>query len=251
VTFARSSQNQVIQADGSSRPNALARAMADVALFLNEPAEDVDTILGRLVAAAAWTISDVDMASVSVATPDGISTKAATDQVARDLDRLQYDLQEGPCVDAMLDPDKAEVVVGDLAEEQRWPRYARAAAGQGFRSQMGIQIYREGRSVGGLNLYSRQANAFHDGTRAAAELFAVHAAVAMDKARTVTSLTDALASRQIIGEAVGIVMHTYTVKESAAFNYLVRVSQTTNTKLREVAARIVAAIVDEADTSSR
>jgi AmiR/NasT family two-component response regulator len=77
----------------------------------------------------------------------------------------------------------------------------------------------------------------------------VHAAVAMDKVRAVTSLTDALASRQIIGQAIGIVMHTYTINESAAFNYLVRVSQTTNTKLREVAAQVIRTANDEADTS--
>lgn len=116
---------------------------------------------------------------------------------------------------------------------------------------MGIKIYGEGHSVGGLNLYAWRANAFHDGTRAAAEIFAVHAAVAMDKARAVTSLTDALASRQMIGVAVGIVMQTYTVDESAAFNYLVRVSQTTNTKLRDVAAGVVAVAMEEAGTKSR
>lgn len=86
---------------------------------------------------------------------------------------------------------------------------------------------------------------------ATAEIFAVHAAVAMDKARTVTSLSNALASRQIIGEAVGIVMHTYTIDETAAFNYLVRVSQTTNTKVRDVAAHVVDAAIDEVNNQFR
>lgn len=116
---------------------------------------------------------------------------------------------------------------------------------------MGIQIYRESRSAGGLNLYSKQVNAFDDETRAAAEIYAVHAAVALDKAREVTALNSALATRQIIGQAVGIVMRTYTVDENAAFNYLVRVSQTTNTKLREVAARVVGAVVEEAKVQPR
>jgi AmiR/NasT family two-component response regulator len=98
-------------------------------------------------------------------------------------------------------------------------------------------------------LYSKQPNAFHDETRAAAEIYAVHAAVALDKARTVTSLGEALATRQLIGEAVGIVMHTYTLDQGAAFGYLIRVSQTTNVKLREVAARLVASAADEANKS--
>ena len=223
--------------------------MAEAAQFLNEPAEDVDTVLGRLAAVAFQAIPAVDMASISVATRQGISTKAATAQPARDLDQLQYDWQEGPCVDALLDRDKAEVVVDDMGHELRWPRYAPAAAAREVRSQMGIEIYREGRTVGGLNLYSKQANAFHDETRAAAEIYAVHAAVAMDKARTVTSLSEALATRQLIGEAVGIVMHTYTINEGAAFSYLTRVSQTTNVKLRDVAARVVTSAADEANKS--
>lgn len=231
--------------------NTLARAMADAARSLNQPAEDVETVLDRLADVALQTIPDVDMASISVATRTGITTTAATDQAARDLDRLQYQLQQGPCVDAVLDPDKAEVVVADMACDQRWPEYARAAADFGFRSQMGIRVFDECGSVGGLNLYSKQVDAFDKETRATAEIFAVHAAVAMDKARTVTSLSNALASRRIIGEAVGIVMHTYTVDETAAFNYLVRVSQTTNTKVRDVAAQVVDAANDEATNQSR
>jgi hypothetical protein len=112
---------------------------------------------------------------------------------------------------------------------------------------MGIQIYRDSRTAGGLNLYSKQVNAFDDETRAAAEIYAVHAAIALHKAREVTALNSALATRQIIGQAVGIVMRTYTVDDNAAFNYLVRVSQTTNTKVRDVAERVVSAVVAQAN----
>jgi GAF domain-containing protein len=225
--------------------------MADAALFLNEPAEDLDAALGRLAVVASRTVPNVDMVSISVATSKAVSTKAATDPAARQLDQLQYDLQEGPCIDALLDSGKAEVVVADMTREHRWPRYAQAAAGHGFRSQMGIEVFREGQSVGGLNLYAHGPDAFDGETRAVAEIFAVHAAVAMEKVRAVTSLTEALASRQKIGQAVGIVMHTYSVDESAAFSYLVRVSQTTNTKLREVAGRVIAVANDEAVTRAK
>ena len=245
----RARNSGVRRGDGISTTRTLARAMADAARLLNEPADDVDTVLGRLAAVASAAVPAVDMASISVATRQGISTRAATAQHARDLDQLQYEWQEGPCVDAVLDRGKAEVVANDMNHEPRWPRYAPAAAARGIRSQMGIEIYREGRTVGGLNLYSEQTHAFDDETRAAAEIYAVHAAVAMDKARAVTSLSEALATRQLIGQAVGILMHTYTVDDSAAFGYLTRVSQTTNVKLREVATRVVAHAADEAKGS--
>lgn len=93
--------------------------MADAARSLNQPAEDVQTILDRLADVALQTIPDVDMASISVATRTGITTAAATGRAARDLDRLQYQLQQGPCVDALFDPDKFEVVVADMACDQR------------------------------------------------------------------------------------------------------------------------------------
>ena len=74
------------------------------------------------------------MASISVVAGDELSTKAATAQAARDLDQVQYDLQEGPCVDALLDPGKAEFIVDDMDPEQRWAKCAPAAARLGVRS---------------------------------------------------------------------------------------------------------------------
>jgi hypothetical protein len=120
--------NRVSRGDDISTTGTFAWAMAEAARFLNEPAEDVDTVLGRLAAVAYQAIPAVDMASISVATRQGISTKAATAQPARDLDRLQYSWQEGPCVDALLDPDKSEVVVDDMGHELRWPRSTARAA---------------------------------------------------------------------------------------------------------------------------
>lgn len=114
--------SRVSTPDLNKTPRAFARAMADAALFLNEPAEEVDTILTRLTEVACLTIPAVDMASISVASRDGISTKAATDDAARELDQLQYDLQDGPCVDALMDPVKGEVVVADLGRDDRWRR---------------------------------------------------------------------------------------------------------------------------------
>ena len=134
--------------DGS-KADELARAMADAALFLNEPPEDVDTVLQRLAEVAARTIPDVDMASISVVAGDEISTKAATAQAARDLDQVQYDLQEGPCVDALLDPDKAEFIVNDMDHEQRWARYAPAAACAGSGRRWASRSTASGAAPGG------------------------------------------------------------------------------------------------------
>jgi len=105
---------------------------------------------------------------------------------------------------------------------------------------MGIEIFREAGRVGGLNLYSSRPSAFDDCTRQAATLLAIHTSVVMGKLIAVDDLKQALQTRQQIGQAVGIVMYRYAVDERAAFAYLVRISQNSNVKVHDVAARIVA-----------
>ena len=90
-----------------------------------------------------------------------------------------------------------------------------------------------------MNLYSTRVGAFDDTTQHAASLFAVHAAIAMDKSIAVTDLSRALQTRQTIGQAVGITMQRYTINEHLAFSYLVRVSQDSSVPLHDVAQILV------------
>jgi hypothetical protein len=93
--------------------------------------------------------------------------------------------------------------------------------------------------IGGLNLYSTEADEIDPDVAHGAELFAAHAALALGFARRKEDLNTALASRKIIGQALGLVMAEFTVDEDQAFAYLRRVSSVTNVKLRDVAAKIV------------
>jgi AmiR/NasT family two-component response regulator len=72
-----------------------------------------------------------------------------------------------------------------------------------------------------------------------AELFASHAALALDAVEIVGSLSRAVATRQVIGEAVGVIMERYQIDSQRAFAFLTRTSQQSNVKLRDVAAQIV------------
>jgi hypothetical protein len=105
---------------------------------------------------------------------------------------------------------------------------------------MGIEIFRERGRVGGLNLYASRPSAFDEYTRQAATLFAVHTSVVMGKVIALDTLTQALQTRQAIGQAVGIVMYRYAVDEHVAFAHLSRISQNSNVKLHDIAAKIVA-----------
>jgi GAF domain-containing protein len=223
----------------------LAEAMAEAARALNVP-ESLEEVLSRLVRAACTAIPGVDFAGVSIARRTGVETMAATDPIVEAADQLQYQLGEGPCLDAMAGQQLA--VVHDMRDAQRWPSFAPRAVELGVLSQMGIEIFRQGSTVGGLNLYATKPGAFDDSTGHAAEIFAAHAAIALDKTMTVTSLTEALRSRQLIGEAVGILMQRHTIDEHTAFRYLVRVSQNSNVRLRTIAQSIVDDLTARAGT---
>jgi GAF domain-containing protein len=214
----------------------LADAMATAAQELHEPQTTAE-VLDRLVHAVLRAVPAADFAGVSIADRSGVHTMASTAPVVDVLDQAQYELQEGPCLDAMR--TGGSVAVDDLRSEQRWPHFSPRALEQGVLAQMGIEIYHDRSSVGGLNLYACSPHAFDEETRHAVGLFVAHAALALDKSMCVSSLTAALQTRQTIGQAVGITMQRYGVDESTAFRYLVRISQHSNIKLRDVAQHVV------------
>jgi GAF domain-containing protein len=212
-------------------------AMVDAARTIRV-GQDVDCVLNDIVRAAVASLPGIDHAGVTIVqkTREYV-TRASTDPLVRQLDALQYSLGEGPCVYAM----EAErlVVVNNLRHEQRWPRYIPRAAQLGLRAQMGLQLVLDEHKIGGLNLYSTEADEIDPDVAHGAELFAHHAALALGFARRNEDLNTALGSRKIIGQAIGLVMAEFTVTEDQAFAYLRRISSITNTKLRDVAAKIV------------
>jgi GAF domain-containing protein len=110
----------------------------------------------------------------------------------------------------------------------------------GLRSQLAVKLYvdREG-TLGGLNLYSTTSEEIDAEAEATAELFAAHAAIALDNARERDTLNQALHSRKVIGQAIGIIMERYDVSEDRAFAFRVRASSQANLKLRDIAQELV------------
>jgi transcriptional regulator with GAF, ATPase, and Fis domain len=203
-------------------------------------ARDVDSALDRIVRVAVDSVDAADHAGVTLLHGGGrLETKASTGPLVDELDALQFDLREGPCVDAVRPDAPAVTVVNDLRHEQRWPRYVPRAAQLGLTAQMGLRLFTEERVHGGLNLYSTSSDVFDDGSLTMAELFAVHASLALGRVRRESQLNDAIHSRLTIGQAVGILRERYKLDEDRAFGFLVRTSQNSNTKLRDVAQKIV------------
>jgi GAF domain-containing protein len=180
-------------------------------------------------------------------------TVACTDPLAARVDKLQYGLDDGPCLHAMRD---GQVVrIEDTAGEARWPEFQTQAAAEGIRSCLAIPL--KAPVPGVLNLYSRTASAFGQIETERAEDFAERASGALAVAERIAFYADlneqlraSLVSRSVIDQALGIIMVRESCPQSRAFAILRAVSQNTNTKLRDLAGSIVESVTGEPVQSS-
>ena len=199
---------------------------------------DVQTTLEKAVELCVELIDCCDDAAVSIVRRNGIETPASTSAAASRGDALQYELNEGPCLDAVRDHQL--VHCGDLATDERWPTWGkRVSEEDDFRSMLCVRLYVEQDNLGALNLYSRGVNGFDVSQQAEALSLAAHVAIALTGAREIEHLHDSVASRTIIGQAQGILMERFDIDAARAFAVLRRVSQSQNVKLHNVAAQLV------------
>jgi len=199
---------------------------------------DLEETLGEIVASAVMTIPGVDAGSISMIEHGRIETRHATNEVIRKLDQMQSELNEGPCISAIEDPPESGLVVAvDLAGEgaERWPQFAPHAVEAGYRALMSTQLSADGGPRAALNLYSATPDALDEHARTVAGLFGVQAALVLHGANEAAHLQRAVDSRDLIGQAKGILMERFSVDDTDAFQMLVRSSQDTNIRLTEVA----------------
>jgi GAF domain-containing protein len=215
----------------------IAKALTEASRMMNAP-PGLDETLAAIVQAALDTVPGFDHVGISITHRDGtIETRSATDQLVWDLDEIQYSLREGPCYDTLR--GEGVLVVDNARHDQRWPTYMPQAVARGLRAQLAVGLYSAGDSLGGLNLYSTSSDRVEEDAAAIAKLFAAQAAIALGRSRQAVQLSEALESRKLIGQAIGLVMAQYELDEDRAFQYLIRASSTSNIKLRDVAAELV------------
>ena len=174
-------------------------------------------------------------------------TVANSDDFAAKLDELQYGAGEGPCLESM---ETGEIVlVDDLMQERRWGGYRVHALAHGVRASLSLPIAGIDRPIGALNFYATKPNTFTDDHAEIGEQFANQAAGALrlaarlaDQAMLTAQLQEAMSSRAVIDQAIGIVMGQNRCAADAAFDVLRRASQNRNIKLRQVAADLVDAV---------
>jgi ANTAR domain len=228
------------QADAS--PTRLAMVFADIAEQLYD-ADSFDDVLLRIAEAAVSTVAGCRMASVTLSERSGHRTAASTDSAATAVDQAQYQANEGPCLDAV----NAPLVYAHSFPDERWPTLASRPTESGIQSALSYSLATArtgiaGSGGGSLNSYGVTPDAFNDTAQEIGLVLAAHASVAaraVGERSTLQSLgrdlQQALQSRDVIGQAKGILMERLKVTPEDAFDLLRRSSQHLNIKLREAA----------------
>jgi transcriptional regulator with GAF, ATPase, and Fis domain len=200
--------------------------------------------LQRVVDLAVDTIDGCDLAGVFLLDGDQVTTPVGTDPIVIEIDALQHRAGEGPCLDAIT--NRGSIYAFDLTEDTRWPRFGPQAAEAGVRSALALRLTGDDAARGALNLYARYPHAFGVIDRAKGLLLAALAGVALTAAqghdeqqRRTDNLLGALATREVIGQAQGILIERERITADQAFDILRRASQHLNLKLRDVAQALV------------
>jgi GAF domain-containing protein len=195
---------------------------------------------------AAVEITECDHCSLSYLRGDDLVSASSNDRIGPLLDAIQTETQEGPCLDAIR--ERRIIVVDDLERSQKFTVYGpRAATETGVRSSMATNLTDGRRTIGALNLFSEDLGSFSGDSEQEARIavLAAHAAPALAAALHRANMEQALRSRDLIGQAKGMLMARANVDEDKAFQLLVEASQRTNTKLIDVAKRLIAGTLED------
>ncbi len=208
-------------------------------------ATTVYEVLDHVVTAGLAVVEGADMVSVTVRGEDGkFNTPVDSSPLAVELDELQYRFDEGPCVEAARTPGPDVVASADLASGAEFPKWGPAAADAGVRSVLAVGLFPPGDEprTAALNFYSFAAGGLDKSDRDVAIVLAAHASTALAATRATTAsaikaahLEAALRSRDVIGQAKGILMERRGISEQEAFDVLRMASQSLNVKLATVA----------------
>ena len=217
-----------------------------------EDAATIEVALERVIASTmeqivelvCGAIESCGMAGITLLDAGGPHTLAATNEHARRVDSLQYDLGSGPCLDAYR--NRVVFRVDSTATDMRWPEFLRQARSEGVGSILAFPLVVRQDGLGALNLYAEAEHAFGPSEERTGLAFATHASITLSHAQGYwrqeqarQHLEVALTTRGIIDQAKGVLMARTGRTAEEAFESLRKASQRTNRKVSELAHEIV------------
>ena len=233
----------------TDHPSTAENSTAELAASFSETARalfsagSTSETLQLVVDLAVGTIDGCDFAGIFVLDEETVTTAVHTDPVVVAVDGLQHQAGEGPCLDAIN--RGGTFYAGDLTDDTRWGLFGPQATAAGVRSALAFRLSANG-TLGALNLYARYPQAFGVIDRAKGLILAALASLAIaaaeahdDQERRADNLQAALVTREVIGQAQGILIERERITADQAFDILRRASQHLNIKLRDVAQTLV------------
>ncbi|MEE2852198.1 MAG: GAF and ANTAR domain-containing protein [Actinomycetota bacterium] len=212
-----------------------------VELVTNLERENGDTAAGlhELIDNGVDHVTGAKYAGITLAEKSrSVSSVAATHHYPMVLDAIQNRYGEGPCLAAAWEHHIMHIA--DLDAEQRWPRYRRHALEQTpIRSILSYELFVDGSSMAALNFYADAPRAFGGESVELGTVYATHIALAWTMMRRQDQFRSALATRDIIGQAKGVIMERFNLDSVEAFGLLTRLSQQSNIRLVDVAAALI------------
>ena len=225
-------------------PESRSLTIADLARSLaSEPT--VQATLQRIVDMAVEEIDGCEGAGILLIDKGTIAVGAWSNDLVRRIEHLEFEVGEGPCIDAIWQRPVFESA--DLHDQiLEWPKFVPGAIESGIESMLAFRLFAVEETLGALDLYSGQRGGFDESARAFGAVFAAHAALALVGAQiherdlaTAANLREALATRDLIGQAKGVLMANQHIDADTAFALLRTTSQLRNEKLRLVAEYVV------------
>lgn len=229
----------------ATAPTALAMVFAEIAAYLYE-ADNLDEVLTRIAAVAVAAVAGCHSASVTIRDASGFRTVASTHTAATGVDQAQYEVREGPCLTAIDTP----AVYARAFPDERWPALGARPIDYGVRSVVSYRLggpspFTDAFLAGSLNSYADAPDAFEREAQEMGLVLAAHASVAAaavqnrtDLEQVARHLREALMSRDVIGQAKGILMERMHLTPQDAFDALRHASQRLNLKLRVIAENL-------------
>ena len=199
---------------------------------------DGQATLQEITESATRAVPGAQYAGITmVSEKEGIRNVAATHPYVATLDDVQRRFQDGPCLTAAW--ENHTVRVDDLATEDRWPEYRSSAIElTPIRSIVSFQVFAGEHASGALNFFAERPNAFTEDAIELGMIFATHTAIAWGMIRRDEQFRSALASRDDIGQAKGMLMERFDIDAVRAFELLKRLSQENNVPLHQIAKRV-------------
>jgi GAF domain-containing protein len=211
--------------------------------------ETLQSALRLVTTLAAETVPGSTGAAVTLTDEGRLMTTAATDETVRQADELQYEVDAGPCLEAMR--QQRVVRVDDLAHETRWPEWTSRARSLGIASVLSVPLHLRGEVSGAIKVYAPQPLLFGPREEHLLAMFGEQASVLLANVRSRdeleragAQLREVVRTRDMVSMAKGVLMAGRNLNERAAFAALVEEADQNTVSVRELAERILAPYAD-------